>query len=150
MLYYIINYDLIYSSILTNIKEFCFKFDLDFSVLNCKSKKEIIIYYSILEILKKLNKNKTEKPIVIFKNIEDLDIFEKALKETSKILSIPIFKINEDFSIGLNKELSLKADCFYENNQFTNKGFTKIISRYSFKEELNEKIKKTRLLVVSH
>jgi len=104
MLYYIIDYDLIYSSILKNIKEFCFKFDLDFNVLNCKSKKEIIIYYSILEILKKLNKNKTEKPIVIFKNIEDLDIFEKALKETSKILSIPIFKINEDFSIGLKKE----------------------------------------------
>jgi hypothetical protein len=150
MLYYIINYNIIYSNILYNIINFCKRFEIDFESQKIKNKKELTIYYSILQLLLELEKNKLEKPIIIYERIENNNIIEYCLNKISKILVIPIYicdKFNN--SEGMNKELSLFADTFYEKNTFNVKRLKKLLVGSNF-NLLLEKIKKIKLLAISH
>ena len=150
MFYNIINYNIIYSDILYNIINFCKKFEIDFESQKIKNKKELTIYYSILQLLLELEKNKLEKPIIIYERIENNNIIEYCLNKISKILVIPIYicdKFNN--SEGMNKELSLFADTFYEKNTFNVKKLKKLLVGSNF-NILLEKIKKIKLLAISH
>ena len=150
MLYYIINYNILYSDILYNIINFCKRFEIDFESQKIKNKKELTIYYSILQLLLELEKNKLEKPIIIYEKIENDNIIEFCLNKISKILVIPIYicdKFNN--SEGMNKELSLFADTFYEKNTFNVKKLKKLLVGSNF-NLLLENIKKIKLLAISH
>ena len=51
MIYYIIKYNILYNNILHDIIKFCNKFEIDFNTQSIKNKKQLIIYYSILQLL---------------------------------------------------------------------------------------------------
>jgi hypothetical protein len=149
MFYNIINYNILYSDILYNIINFCKKFEIDFESQKIKNKKELTIYYSILQLLLELEKNKLEKPIIIYEKIENNNIIEYCLYKISKILIIPIYicdKFNN--SDGTIKEISLIADNFYDKNTFSIKKLKKLLIGNN--NILFEKIKKIKLLVTSH
>ena len=146
MLYYIINYNIIYSDILQNIMIFCKKFEIDFESQKIKNKKELTIYYSILQLLLELEKNKLEKPIIIYEKIENNNIIEYCLNKISKILVIPIYICDRfNNSEGMNKELSLIADNFYDKNTFNTKKLKNLLIGSNF-NVLFEKIKKIKFL----
>lgn len=144
MLYYIINYNKLYSDILQNIVKFCNKFEIDFNLQSIKNKKELTIYYSILQLLIELKNNKLEKPILVFENNNKL--LESCLNKISKILIIPVYFCDKfDNSEGIIKEIHLKADEFYEKNIFTTKKLKKLLMGNNF-NVLIEKIEKFKLL----
>ena len=145
MLYYIINYNKLYLDILQNIIKFCNKFEIDFNLQSIKNKKELTIYYSILQLLIELKNNKLEKPILVFENNNN-KLLESCLKQISKILIIPVYFCDKfDNSEGTIKEIFLKADEFYENNFFTTKKLKKLLMGNNF-NVLVEKIEKFKLL----
>lgn len=149
MLYYIINYNILYLDIFKNITIFCKKFEIDFDTQKIKNKKELTIYYSILQLLLELEKNKLEKPIIVYKRINNNNIIEYCLNKISKILVIPIYICDEyDNSEGTIKELSLIADNFYDKNTFNVKKLKKLLIGNN--NILFEKIKKIKLLATSH
>lgn len=149
MLYYIINYNILYLDILKNITIFCKKFEINFDTQKIKNKKELTIYYSILQLLLELEKNKLEKPIIIYERIENNNIIEYCLNKISKILIIPIYICDKyDNSEGIIKELSLIADSFYDKNTFSVKKLKKLLIGNN--NILFEKIKKIKLLATSH
>ena len=148
MIYYIINYNNLYSDILQNIIKFCNKFEIDFNSQSIKNKKELTIYYSILQLLIELKNNKLDKPIIIFENNDKL--LESCLKKISKILIIPVYFCNKfDDSEGIMREINLKADEFYDKNVFTTKRLKKLLMGNNF-NVLIEKIKSFKLLATSH
>jgi hypothetical protein len=146
MFYYIINYDNLYLDILSNIKKYCDDFDLSFDEENKKTKKDLYLYFSILEIIKNIKDRKGyEKPILIYGGNESNIPF----KEISKILIIPVFKnVYTEITDGYRKELYLKADVYYLKNTFNCKKFNRLISKYKFKN-LSQDIKNIKLLVAS-
>ena len=94
MIYYIIKYNILYNNILHDIIKFCNKFEIDFNTQSIKNKKQLIIYYSILQLLIELKNNNLDKPIIIFeKTIKDYTI-ESCLNKISKILIIPIYYLD--------------------------------------------------------
>lgn len=128
MLYYFIHYSTLYSKIKEDITIFCNKFDMEFEKCKIKTKREILIHFSLLEILNKMDKNKLEKPIVIFdSNFKD-SLFEFTFKQISKLIVIPFYFCDEKVENGIKIELCLKANDFYENNHFSAKKLKKQLS----------------------
>ena len=125
MLYELLNYNTLYKNIKLDIEDFCKKFEISFEESKIKTKREILIYFSIIEILKKLEKGKLEKPIVIFDSEFNNSLFQFCFKQISKILVIPIFFVENEISNGTKKELILKADSYYDRNVFTIKRLKK-------------------------
>lgn len=147
MIYYIIKYNIIYSDILHNIIKFCNKFEIDFNTQSIKNKKQLMIYYSILQLLIELKNNNLDKPIIIFEKIIKDSTIESCLNKISKILIIPIYYCEKyDNSEGMNKEISMKADIFYEKNTFNSKKLKKLLMGNNF-NALSEKITNFKLLV---
>ena len=125
MLYELINYNTLYKNIKLDIEEFCKKYEISFENSKVKTKREFLIYFSLIEILKKLEKRKLEKPIVIFDSNFNNTLFQFCFKQISKILVIPVFFVENEISNGTKKELVLKADSFYDLNVFTIKKLKK-------------------------
>ena len=150
MIYYFINYNLIYSEIYNNIINYCNNFNLDYDNLKLKDKRNILIYYSSLRLIEELKKQKGKKPILIFENLEKNKIIEFALKKISRLLLMPIFiqdKIEK--SDGMSKELELKADDFYFKNTFNFKKIKKNLSVFT-NDKLEKQIKSIKFLATSH
>jgi hypothetical protein len=125
MLYELINYNTLYKNIKLDIEEFCKKFEISFEDSKVKTKRELLIYFSLIEILNKLEKRKLEKPIIIFDSNFDNALFRFCFKQISKILVIPVYFVENEISNGTKKELASKADSFYDLNIFTVKKLKK-------------------------
>ena len=128
MLFYFIHYSSLYKKIKEDITVFCNKFDIEFDKSKIKTKKEILIHFSLLGILNKMDKNKLEKPIVIFDSNFKNSLFESSFKQISKLLVIPFYFCEEKVENGIKIELCLKANDFYENNHFSVKKLKKQLS----------------------
>ena len=100
-----------------------------------------------MQLLIELKNNNLDKPIIIFeKTIKDYTI-ESCLNKISKILIIPIYYCEKyDNSEGMNKEISMKADIFYEKNTFNSNKLKKLLMGNNF-NALSEKITDFKLLV---
>ena len=147
MIYYLIEYKKIYPEIAKNVEKFCGKFDIDFDSQKLKTKRELLLYYSILTLLRNLKNGNIEKPIVVFDKSNNGNLFQYCFKKIQAILVIPIFYCEEfDNSEGLKTELSIKADCFYNKNIFTVKKLEKLLAGKNF-QNLTEDIKNFKLLV---
>lgn len=128
MLFYFIHYSSLYKKIKEDITVFCNKFDMEFDKCKIKTKREILIHFSLLKILSSMDKNKLEKPIVIFdSNFKD-SLFEFSFKQISKLIVIPFYFCDEKIENGIKIELCLKANDFYDNNQFSAKKLKKQLS----------------------
>lgn len=128
MLFYFIYYSSLYKKIKEDIIVFCNKFDMEFDKCKIKTKREILIHFSLLEILNNMDKNKLEKPIVIFdSNFKD-SLFEFSFKQISKLLVIPFYFCDEKVENGIKIELCLKSNNFYNHNQFSVKKLKKQFS----------------------
>lgn len=125
MLFYFIHYSTLYDKIKEDITVFCNKFDIEFDKSKIKTKREILIHFSLLEILNKMDKNKLEKPIVIFDSNFKNPLFEFTFKQISKLIVVPFYFCEEKIENGIKKELCLKANNFYENNTFSSKKLKK-------------------------
>lgn len=119
------DYNIIFKDIKENIEEYCYKFLIEFEKTNIKTKRELLIYFSIKEILKHLKENKNNKTILFYNKEYNNPLFHFCFKKISKILGIPIFFNESDFCNGKRKEFLLKSDLFYENNVFSIKNLKK-------------------------
>ena len=116
-----------YYNILHDIIKFCNKFEIDFNTQSVKNKKQLIIYYSILQLLIELKNNNLDKPIIVFeKTIKDSTV-ESCLNKISKINS----KILETQCIYLEKAIELCSDKVFLE---------------SYEENLEKSIEKRRII----
>jgi hypothetical protein len=133
MIYYIIDFSTIYNSINSNIAKFCDKFEIDFSTQKIKTKRELLIYYTIIQLLQKFSNQTIEKPIIIYNQKINNPLLQFCLKKVSDILVIPIYNCeNFDGSKGIKQELFTKADKFYETRVFTTKKLEKLLQGKNF------------------
>jgi hypothetical protein len=138
MIYYFIDYNNIFSDIDNDINKFCNKFDIEFDSQKISTKRELLIYYSILHLLNNLNNKCLDKPIIIYNSKFNNSLFKFIFNKISNILVLPIIYCDfDDYSDGLKKELSVKADVFYEKNEFTVKKVKKMLSEKSFEKLIN-------------
>lgn len=144
MIYYIIEFSTIYNSINLDIVKFCNKFEIDFSTQKIKTKKELLIYYTIIQLLQNFQNKTIEKPIIIYKQDINNLLLQNCLKKVSDILVIPIYNCeNFDGSEGIRQELFAKADKFYEKKTFTTKKLEKLLQG---KNQLILKVKEFKQL----
>jgi hypothetical protein len=149
MIYYIIDYNSLYTNIEFSIVKFCNKFEIDFFTQKIKTKKQLLIYYTIIELLQIFQKNKIEKPIIVFQKKADDRLLQFCLNTVSNILIVPIYNCEKfDDSEGLKQELYIKADKFYEKNVFTTKKLEKLLKGENF-DKLILKVKQFKLPVKS-
>jgi hypothetical protein len=133
MIYYIIDFSTIYNNINSNIAKFCDKFEIDFSTQKIKTKRELLIYYTIIQLLQKFSNETIEKPIIIYKQDINNSLLQFCLKKVSDILVIPIYNCeNFDGSEGIKQELFTKADKFYDTKTFTTKKLEKLLQGENF------------------
>lgn len=135
MIHAFIEYNSIFKNIKKEIEEYCYKFQIEFEKENIKNKRDIIIYFSIKEILKHL---KEDKAILLYNKEHDNSFFHFCFKKISKILHIPVFFNEKDFCNGKKKEILLKTNAFYENNIFSIKNLKKESFLKKHNELLNE------------
>lgn len=144
MIYYIIEFSTIYNNINSNIAKFCDKFEIDFFTQKIKTKKELLIYYIIIQLLQNFQNKTIEKPIIIYKQDINNLLLQNCLKKVSDILVIPIYNCeNFDGSEGIRQELFAKADKFYERKTFTTKKLEKLLQG---KNQLILKVKEFKQL----
>jgi hypothetical protein len=149
MIYDIIEYRILANNINSHIIKFSHKFEIDYDSQKIKTKRELLIYYIILELLQILQSNKINKPIIVFDSEYNNSLLQFCFKKVSNILTIPIYYCeNFDRSKGQIKELQIKADSFYDKNTFTTKKLEKMLKGENFKD-LVLKIKQFKLLVKS-
>ena len=149
MIYYIIEFSTIYNIINSNIAKFCDKFEIDFSTQKIKTKRELLIYYTIIQLLQNFKNKTIEKPIIIYKQDINNSLLQFSLKKVSDILVIPIYNCeNFDGSEGIKEELFAKADKFYEKKRFTTKKLEKLLKGKNF-DKLIAKVKEFKLLAKS-
>jgi hypothetical protein len=99
-----------------------------------------LIHFSVLEILKQIEKNKNKKIIVLFDSLFCDELYKSSFKQISKILFIPVFFCDSsEITNGLKKEIDLKTEEFYNSNIFTQKRLKKHLCNEKNKE-LFEKI----------
>jgi hypothetical protein len=145
MFYYFINYKDIFSDIKKDINIFCKKFDIEFNLQKISTKRELLIYYSILHLLNNLSNKRLDKAIILYNNEFNTSLFNFIFSKISNTLILPIIYCNsEDLSEGLKQEFYAKADMFYENNEFTIKKVKKILSDKNF-NKLIDRIKSFKL-----
>jgi hypothetical protein len=145
MFYYFINYKDIFSDIKKDINIFCKKFDIEFNLQKISTKRELLIYYSILHLLNNLSNKRLDKAIILYNNEFNSLLFNFIFSKISNTLILPIIYCNsEDLSEGLKQEFYAKADMFYENNEFTIKKVKKILSDKNF-NKLIDSIKSFKL-----
>lgn len=146
MIYDIIEYKILANNINSQITKFSHKFEIDYYSQKIKTKRELLIYYIILELLQILQSNKINKPIIVFDSEYNNSLLQFCFKKISNILTIPIYYCEKfDRSEGQIKELQIKADGFYEKNVFTTKKLEKMLKGENFKY-LILKIKQFKLL----
>jgi len=138
MIHSCIEYNSIFKEIKGNIDGYCYKFQIEFEKQKIKNKRELIIYFSIKEILKYSKDIKNNKTILFYNKEFNNPLFHFCFKKISKILNIPIFFIENDFCNGKKKEFLLKSDLFYENNVFSIKNLKKEFFFKQHDELLNE------------
>jgi hypothetical protein len=149
MIYYIIDFSTIYNSINSNIVKFCNKFEIDFSTQKIKTKRELLIYYTIIQLLQKFSNQTIEKPIIIYNQKINNSLLQFCLKKVSDILVIPIYNCeNFDGSEGIKQELFTKADRFYDTKIFTTKKLEKLLQGKNF-DQLILKVKEFKQLRVN-
>ena len=140
MFYEYIHFNTLFVEIKEEITKYCNKFDFEYEKNKIKTKKEILIHFSVLEILKQIEKNKNKKIIVLFDSSFCDEIYKSSFKQMSKILFIPVFFCDsKEITNGLKKEIDLKAEEFYNSNIFTQKRLKKHLCNQKNKE-LFEKI----------
>jgi hypothetical protein len=140
MFYEYIHFNTLFVEIKEEITKYCNKFDFEFEKCKNKTKKEILIHFSVLEILKQIEKNKNKKIIVLFDSLFCDELYKSSFKQISKILFIPVFFCDSnEITNGLKKEIDLKAEEFYNSNIFTQKRLKKHLCNEKNKE-LFEKI----------
>jgi hypothetical protein len=145
MFYYFINYKDIFSDIKKDINIFCKKFDIEFNLQKISTKRELLIYYSILHLLNNLSNKRLDKAIILYNNEFNTPLFNFIFSKISNTLILPIIYCDsEDLSEGLKQEFYAKADMFYENNEFTIKKVKKILSDKNF-NKLIDSIKSFKL-----
>lgn len=138
MIHGFIEYNSIFGNIKGKIEDYCYKFQIEFEKEKIKNKREIVIYFSIKEILKHLKENKNNKLILFYNKEFDNPLFHFCFKKISKILNIPIFFNEKDFCNGKKKEFLIKSNNFYENNVFSIKNLKKEFFFKQHEELLNE------------
>jgi hypothetical protein len=140
MFYEYIHFNTLFVEIKEEITKYCNKFDFEFEKCKNKTKKEILIHFSVLEILKQIEKNKNKKIVVLFDSSFCGELYNSSFKQISKILFIPVFFCDSnEIKNGLKKEIDLKAEEFYNSNIFTQKTLKKHLCNEKNKE-LFEKI----------
>ena len=117
MFYEYIHFNTLFVEIKEEITKYCNKFDFEFEKCRIKTKKEILIHFSVLAILKQIEKNKNKKIIVLFDSLFLDEPYTGSFKQISKIMFIPVFFCDSsEITNGLKKEIDLKADEFYNFN----------------------------------
>ena len=117
-----VNYSIVYWNIKRDIDEFSLKYNFEFDNLKIKTKREILIKFSLENILKFLEKTKNKNPIFFFEKEFNNNLFLFCFKKLEKILCFPfIYCECFDCSKGIEKELSKKAEIFHIRNQFNSK-----------------------------
>ena len=137
--YRIVNFSTLKPKISEDIECFCKQFEIDFKEQRKNTKRNIFLYFSVKNVLDFILDKNIKKPIFLHSLI---DLEEKfILKNISKIFQIPeIYHDESDFSKGFMKELSIKSDLFYENNNFSFKKMQNILDKSLKCSELKEKI----------
>lgn len=134
MFHEFINFNTLYGNINVEINKFCLRYEIEFEKQNIKTKRELIIHYSIIEILNHLEKSKNRYPVLIYDNKYKNNLFEFCFKQISKILTVPFFYNEEEITNGNKIELELKSDSFYNSNVFTMKKLKKYLCSKKHKD----------------
>lgn len=127
MFHEFINYNTLYGNINVEINKFCLKYEIEFEKQKIKTKRELLIHYSLLEILKELKNRKCRYPVILYNSNFKNNLFEFSFKQISKILVLPVFFVENEISNGIKQELILKSDVFYNSNVFTMKKLKKYL-----------------------
>jgi hypothetical protein len=127
MFHEFINYNTLYGNINVEINKFCLKYEIEFEKQKIKTKRELLIHYSLLEILKELENIKCRYPVLLYNSNFKNNLFEFCFKQISKILVLPVFFVENESSNGNIIELSLKSESFYNKNTFTMKKLKKYL-----------------------
>jgi hypothetical protein len=126
MMHDFINYNTLYWNIKRDIQSFCIKYDIEYEELKIKTKREILINFSLENILNHIEKLEYHNPVFYFQKEYNNNLFVFCFKKIEKILAFPFFYCEcFDCSKGIKKELSKKAESFHEKNIFTLKNVKK-------------------------
>lgn len=127
MFHEFIYYSSLFGNINNEINKFCLKYEIIFEKEKIKTKRELLIHFSIVEILKHLEESKNRYPVLICDLKYKNNLFDFCLKQISKILVVPFFYHDGEVLNGEKIEISLKSDSFYERNIFTMKKLKKYL-----------------------
>jgi hypothetical protein len=122
MSFNVVNYNTLFCNIQKDLDIFCYKYNFEFDNLKIKTKREILIRFSLENILKYLEKTNHKNPIFFYEKEFNNSLFLFCFKKLEKILCFPfIYCECFDCSKGTSRELSKKAEIFHLKNQYSHK-----------------------------
>lgn len=137
----IVNFSNLQVNILKDVECFCKQFEINFKEQKKNTKRNILLYFSVKQVLNFILDNNIKKPILIYSEEESENVL--IIKKIGKIFQIPdIFQDKNDFSKGFMKELIIKSDLFYDKNDFSFKKMQNSLDKNLKCSELKEKILK--------
>jgi len=140
----IVNFSKLKQKISEDVECFCKQFEIDFKEQKKNTKRNIFLYFSVKHVLNFILDKNIKKPILLHSVLELDEKF--IINKISKIFQIPeIYHDESDFSKGFIKELSIKSDLFYENNNISFKKIQNILDKNLKCSDLKEKIIKWKV-----